>query len=99
VVVPDTPLRVDEVQRRPVPVLEGPPYGVLVVHGDRVIDPHLLHGPADVVHVLLERELRRVDADHHQASILVLRGPGADVGERPQPGPVLRSGIPEVFRE
>ena len=31
------------------------------------------------------RELRRVHADHHQSLVLVLLGPGADIGQRAQP--------------
>ena len=81
----NAPLRIDEIQRWPVVVLEGSPYRMLIVHRDRVIDPHLLHGPANVVDVLLERELRRMDADHHQSLILVFLGPRADIGSCPQP--------------
>ena len=57
----------------------------VVIDRDRIVDPHVLHGPADVVEVFLERELRRVHADHHQSLILVLLGPRADVGKRAQP--------------
>jgi hypothetical protein len=81
VVMPDTPLRVGEVQGGPVVVVEGGPYRVVVVDRDRVVDPHLLQGPADVVRVVLERELGCVHADHHQPLTGVLRGPGADVGQ------------------
>jgi hypothetical protein len=31
-----------------------------------VLDPHLLHGPANVIQVLLEAEFRRMHADHHE---------------------------------
>src|SRR5262249_18676539 len=50
-----------------------------------VLDAHLLHRPPDVVGVLLERELRGVDADHDQPVALVLLRPGADVAERSEP--------------
>ena len=35
----------------------------------------------DVLDLLLEREFRRVDADHDQPLILVLFRPGADIGQ------------------
>ena len=47
--MPNTPLRIDEIQRRPILVVEGTPYDMVVVDRDRVIDPHVLHGPAHVV--------------------------------------------------
>src|SRR5215218_7444724 len=81
----NTPLRIDKIQSRPIPVMEGPPYGKLIIDGDRVFDPSLFHGPANVVDVLLKSELRRMDADHHQSLILVFLGPSADVGSRSQP--------------
>src|SRR3982751_6554220 len=81
----NAPLRIDEIQSRPIPVIEGPPYGMLIIHCDWVIDPPLFYGPANVVEVLLKSELRRMDADHHQSLILVFLGPSADVGSRSQP--------------
>ena len=79
--MPDLPLRVGEVEARPVVVVEGTPYRIVVVDRDRVTDTHVLHGPADVVHVALERELRRVHADHHQPLAGILPGPGAQIRE------------------
>jgi hypothetical protein len=61
-VVADLPLGVDEVERRPVEVAEGGPDGVVVVDRDRVVDPQVLDLLADVVEVMLEVELRGVDA-------------------------------------
>ena len=60
--------RVDEVERRPILVLEGAPDGVVVVDHDRVVDPHLPHRPTDVVDVLFEWELGGVHADDDEAS-------------------------------
>ena len=82
-VVADLPLGVDEVERRPVVVVEGGPDGVVVVGRDRVVDRQVLDGSADVAEVVLEVELGGVDADHHQPVILVFVGPGADIGQRP----------------
>src|SRR5262249_30622015 len=84
-VATDPAFGVDEVDRRPVMVAERAPDVVGAVERDRVPDVHLRCGPANVVRVLLERELRRVDADRDQPSVLVLLGPGADVGEGAQP--------------
>ena len=50
----NTPLRIDEIERRPIVIPEGSPYDMLVVDRDRVIDPHVLHGPANVIRVFLE---------------------------------------------
>ncbi len=52
---------------------------------DRMIDLQLLRRSANVIEVFLERELRRVDADHHQSLIFIFRGPRPDIGERAQP--------------
>ena len=54
---------------------------VVVVDRDRAIDPHLPHGPADVIDVSLERELGCVHADYHQSLAAVFPGPGADIGK------------------
>ena len=48
---------------------------------DGRIDPQVLHGPADVAGVVLERELGRVHTDHHEPVARVLSGPGAEVGK------------------
>jgi hypothetical protein len=53
---------------------------MLVVHRDRVVDPHLLHRPSDIVDTLLERKFRGMDPYHHQPLVLVLLGPSANVG-------------------
>ena len=56
VVVPDAPQRVGEIQGGPVVIVEGAPDRVVVVERDRIIDPHVPHGAADVVQVVLEAE-------------------------------------------
>src|SRR5205823_10886193 len=83
--VPDPPLRIDDVERRPVMVVECAPDRRVVVHRDGKIDLPVLHSPADVVEVFLESELRRVNADDDQSLFLVFPGPRADVGECPEP--------------
>jgi hypothetical protein len=59
VVVPDDAVRVDEVERRPVVVVEGPPDGVVVVDRDRVVDPALRRRHPHAIDLVLEGELRR----------------------------------------
>ena len=85
VVVPDASLRVDEVQRRPVVVRERTPYLVAIVDRDRPGDVHLLQRRLDVPVVVLEGELRRVHAEHHEPVAPVALLPGSDVGQRPDP--------------
>ena len=70
---------IDEIERRPGLIPESTPDDMIVIDRDRVVDPHVLHGPANVGDVLFELELRRMNADHHQSLILVVLGPGADV--------------------
>ena len=66
----DASLGVDEVQGRPVVVGERVPDAVVVVDRDRVLDPHVGQGSADVLDVPLERELGCVHADHDEPLIL-----------------------------
>ena len=77
----EAPLCVGEVEGGPVVVAERTPHRIVVVGRDRVIDPHLLDGPADVTGIVLEPELGCVDADHHQSLAGVFPGPGPQVGE------------------
>ena len=83
-VVANAALGVDEIVGRPVLVLEGAPDGEIIVHGDRIVDAQAAHRVADVGLGLLEGELGRVDADDDQALVLVLLGPGANVGQGAQ---------------
>src|SRR5262252_3145149 len=82
--ISNAPSRVDEIQRGPVIVPEGPPDRVVAVDHDRVPDAHLLHRTTDVVHVPFEWELGRVDADHDEPFLVPLR-PGAKVWQRAEP--------------
>jgi hypothetical protein len=66
-------------------VVERAPDAVVAVEGDGVLDPHVFHGPANVVDVSLERELGGVDADNDESLVAVLLVPRADVAERPEP--------------
>ena len=47
--------------------------------------PQIRDFSADVIEVVLEVELGGVHADEHESVILVLVGPGTDIGKRPQP--------------
>src|SRR3984893_13218388 len=83
--VSNPPLRIDDVERRPVMVVEGAPDRIVVVDRDGKIDLPVLHSPADVVDVFLESELRRVNADDHESVFLVFPRPRANIGECPEP--------------
>src|SRR5580704_3300534 len=88
------PLRIDEIEGRPIVVFEGTPYGQIAVDHDRIADPHVLRSSLDVSDVLLEIELGRMHPDYHQPLILVLLGPRADIGQRTSP---IDTGIgPEI---
>jgi hypothetical protein len=62
-------------------VAESAPDLVVAVERDRVLDPHLPDGPADVVDAALESELGGVYTEHHQPVAGVLRCPGAEIGK------------------
>src|SRR5262245_17499547 len=83
--VPDTPLRIDEILRRPIIVIEGAPNNVLAVNRDGIVDPQRFDLAADVVDVLFKSEFRGMDADDNQSLVLVLFRPGAEIGLRAQP--------------
>ena len=85
VLVADHAVRVDEVERRPVVVVEGAPDRIVVVDRDRVVDLSLLRRLLHAVDLLLEGELRRVDADHDQPVVPVGLRPRTDVRLRAQP--------------
>ena len=97
VMMPDAPLRVGEVQGGPVVVGEGTPDRVVVVDRDRVVDPHVAHGAADIAEVVLEAELGGVHPDHDQPVIGVFPGPGPEVGKLAEP---VDAGVgPEVDQD
>ena len=70
--VPDAPVRVDEILRRPVIVMEGTPNDVLAIDRDRIVDSQRFGLAADVVEILLKSEFRGMDADNDQPLVLVL---------------------------
>jgi hypothetical protein len=79
-VVTDAALRIDEIQRRPIAIVERAPHTEVTVDRYRVGHAKHLHAGANVVEVALELELRRMHADDDQSLVLVLVGPGANVG-------------------
>jgi hypothetical protein len=83
-----------EVESRPVVVVEGPPDSVVVVERDRVVDRSLLRGLPHALDLVLERELRRVHADHDQPVVSVRLRPRPNV--RLLPKPVDAGQRPEV---
>ena len=85
VAVADDAVRVDEVERRPVVVVEGRPDGVVVVDRDRVVDLTRVDCLPYALDLVLERELRRVDADDDQPVVSVGPRPRAHVRLLTQP--------------
>jgi hypothetical protein len=81
--VADDPVLVDEVERRPVAVIERAPDVVVVVDRDRVLDPSLLDRPPDSVDLVFEGELWRVDPDDDESR---RRGRPATTRGRRAPG-------------
>src|SRR5215831_286946 len=69
VVVPNAALRIDEVMRGP----------VVVVDSHRVIDFQIDYSLLHITDVLLEGKLRRMHADDDESLILVFLGPGPDI--------------------
>src|SRR4029078_12134741 len=78
--VPKAPFGIGEVDRRPEVVRERAPHAVVAVDCDRELDALATRVLADVVDVVLEADLRGMDADDRQAGAGVLRGPGPDIG-------------------
>jgi hypothetical protein len=82
--VPDVAARIDEIVRGPILVAERAPELVVVVDCNRIRDAELLHFAAHVLQILLERELRRVDADHDEPFVAILLVPRLHVRQRTQ---------------
>jgi hypothetical protein len=74
-VLTDDTVRVDEVQRRPVVVVEGVPDLVVIVDSDRIVDPPHFHRLSHAVDLVFERELRGVDTDDDQSIVSVCLRP------------------------
>jgi hypothetical protein len=85
VVVANDAVTVDEVERRPVVVVEGAPDRVIVVDRDRVVDSPLGDGLPHEVDLVLERELGCVGSDHDQPVVAVGLRPRPDVRLSAQP--------------
>ncbi len=85
VVVTDPSVDVGDVDGRPEVVRERAPDRVVGVECDRKLDPEVARLAYDVVDVSLEPELRRVHPDDGEAGVAVLRRPGPDIGQRPEP--------------
>ena len=91
------PLRINEIMRRPVLIVEGLPDGVVVIEGHRIFNPEVAHGTLYITFVLLECEFRRVNPEHDQSVILVLFIPARHVRQGTQ---AIDAGIgPEVDQD
>src|SRR6516164_2438241 len=78
----DLSVPVDDVLRRPVLIVVGIPRRIVVVLRDRILDAVALDRGLDIAGHLLERELRCMDPDHDESSILVGVVPYRDVRQR-----------------
>src|SRR4051794_38374926 len=83
-VITNASLSIDEVMGGPIIVFESAPQVVIVVQRDRITDAKLVYCPGDVGGFALERELRRVNSDYHEAILAVPLVPGFDVRDRAQ---------------
>ena len=81
----DAPVAIDEVDGRPVVVVERTPDREVVVDHDRVLDAEFADRVAHVVEVVLEAELGRVRADDDEPAVAIPLGPRPDVRQRAQP--------------
>ena len=83
VVITNSSFPIDEVNRWPPFLVDRLPDAVLAVHRDWVSD---LQNRAwcFLRSLVLERELRRMHADHNQASIRRFRRPGLHIGQLSQ---------------
>src|ERR1700733_11983688 len=96
-VVAHAALRIDEIVRRPVFVVERSPDFIVVVDRHRIADMQIRYSGTDVADVALEGEFRRVHANDDEAVILVFLRPGADVRNRAQ---AVDAGIgPEIDQD
>ena len=73
----DAALRIDEIMRRPILVVEGLPDGEIVIQRHRIGDAQVLPPPSHIGRIFFEGEFGRMHADDHQAVILVFFRPGA----------------------
>ena len=80
VVIALPPLRIEEVVRRPVIVLERRPHDQLVIERDGVADVQILDRLAHIIGIAFEGEFRGMDADHHQSIVGIGVVPGAHIG-------------------
>jgi len=79
VVIADSSFPIDEVLRRPVLVVEGPPNRVIAVDRNRVGYLQITAGVFYIQSFFLEREFRGMDANHNQARIFIFRRPALHV--------------------
>ena len=71
VMEPHAPVAVEEIDGRPVVVVERPPDREVVVDHHRVADVELAGRAAHVLEVVLEAELGRVRADENEAAVAI----------------------------
>src|SRR5258707_1071913 len=83
--IADVSLSVEEIDGGPIIVMERIPNRVFVVNCNRVVNVHLSQRRPNIIHVLLEIELRSVYANHDQTLLTVFCIPGANVRQSSSP--------------
>src|SRR5215475_2636776 len=90
----DLAIYVDKVVCRPILVVEGIPYCIVVVHCHRVGDAEVMDGFLYICLIFFEWKLGRMNPDDDQTTVFVLLGPCLYIWERAQ---TIDAGVgPEV---
>jgi hypothetical protein len=79
-VIAPASLRIDEIVRGPIFVVEGSPDGIVAVDGNRISDLKIGDRGLHIADLALERKFRRVHPDHDQSVILLFLCPCFDIG-------------------
>src|SRR5271154_6688226 len=96
-VIADLALRIDEIMRGPVLVVEGFPDGVVAIDGYGISNLQIGYGLGNVGRIFLECEFRGEYANYNEAVGLVFFRPGFDVRNRTQ---AIDAGIsPEICHD
>ena len=92
----DAALGIDEIMRRPILIVEGLPDGEIGIQRHRIGDAQTFHRLLHIGGIFFEGEFGRMHAQDHQAVILVLFRPGANVRQGAQ---AVDAGIgPEIHQ-
>ena len=79
VLVTNLPFRVDEVVSWPRLIMECVPDRIIVIQGNWIRDAKLVDCLLNIRQLFLDVELRRVDADHYEATVFVFFCPRPNI--------------------